>query len=74
METEKIITNEEIIETAEKITEASSGKVLGVAAGIGLATLAGVIVYKYVAKPAIAKFKAKRDGSDIIEGEGEVIL
>lgn len=61
MDTNEIMANEEVVETAEEIVEVSSGKGFRIAAGIGLAVLAGVIAYKYVAKPMIAKFKAQRE-------------
>ena len=72
MEANEIMVNEEVIEnTAEEIVKASSGKVLMVAGGIGLAVLAGVVAYKYVAKPAI---KAKDDWSDVIDAEATEIV
>ncbi len=75
MEANEIMVNEEVIEnTAEEIVKASSGKVLMVAGGIGLAVLAGVVAYKYVAKPAIARFKAKDDWSDVIDAEATEIV
>ena len=61
METNEIMNNEEIIETTEEIVEAGSGKGIKIAAGIGLAALGGLIAYKYIGKPVIAKIKAKRE-------------
>lgn len=61
METNEIMNNEEVMETAtEEIVKASSGKGFKVAAGIGLAVLAGVVIYRYVGKPMIAKSKLRR--------------
>ena len=61
METNEIMNNEEVMETAtEEIVKASSGKGFKVAAGIGLAVLAGVVIYRYVCKPMIAKIKAQK--------------
>ena len=61
MENNEILTNEEVMETTEEIGNASSGKGVKVAAGIGLAVLAGVVAYKYIGKPLLAKLKAKKE-------------
>ena len=61
MENNEILTNEEVMETTEEIVNASSGKGFKVAAGIGLAVLAGVVAYKYIGKPLLAKIKAKKE-------------
>lgn len=63
METNEIMTtNEEVIdEVTEEIATADSGKTLNVIAGIGLAVLGGVLVYKYAIKPIVAKIKAKKE-------------
>ena len=61
MENNEILTNEEVMETTEEIVNASSGKGIKVAAGIGLAVLAGVVAYKYIGKPLLAKLKAKKE-------------
>ena len=61
MENNEILTNEEVMETTEEIVNASSGKCFKVAAGIDLAVLAGVVAYKYIGKPLLAKIKAKKE-------------
>ena len=61
MENNEILTNEEAMETTEEIVNASSGKGFKVAAGICLAVLAGVVAYKYIGKPLLAKIKAKKE-------------
>ena len=61
MENNEILTNEEVMETTVEIVNASSGKGFKVAAGIGLAVLAGVVAYKYIGKPLLAKIKAKKE-------------
>lgn len=61
METNEIMTNEEVVDTTEEIVKTSSGSCLKEVAGIGLVVVAGVIAYKYIAKPMIAKAKAKKD-------------
>ena len=61
MENNEILTNEEVMVTTEEIVNASSGKGFKVAAGIGLAVLAGVVAYKYIGKPLLAKIKAKKE-------------
>lgn len=70
METNEIMNNEEVMETAtEEIVKASSGKGFEVVAGvIGLAVLAGVVIYRYVGKPMIAKIKAQKE-QQIIDAE-----
>ena len=63
METNEIMVNEEVNETTEEIANTTSEKGFNIAAGIGLAgliALAGYGVYK-VAKPIVAKIKAKKD-------------
>lgn len=71
METNEIMNNEEVMETTtEEIDKASSGKEFKVAAGVGLAVLAGVVIYKYVGKPMIAKIKARKE-QQIIDAEWE---
>lgn len=67
MDTNKIMTDEEVIETTVEITEAGTGKSFKVAAGIGLAVITGMIVYKYVAKPLMAKIKAQKEPQEICE-------
>lgn len=70
METNEIMNNEEVIETtAEEVTKVSSGKGFKVAAGVGLAVLVGVIAYKYVGKPMIAKIKAKKEETMVMDEE-----
>jgi hypothetical protein len=61
MENNEILTNEEVMKTTEEIVNASSGKGFKVAAGIGLAVLSGVVAYKYIGKPLLAKIKAKKE-------------
>ena len=59
METNEIMNNEEVMEaTTEEVVKASSG----------LAVLAGVVIYKYVGKPMIAKIKAQKE-QRIIDAE-----
>ena len=67
METNEIMNNEEVMETAtEEIVKASSGK--GVKVAAGLAVLAGVVIYRYVGKSMIAKIKAQKE-QQIIDAE-----
>lgn len=61
METMEIMNNEEVIETTEEIVNASSGKGFKVAAGVGLTVFGGVVAYKYVVKPIMAKIKARKE-------------
>lgn len=65
---EEIMVNELIEETADKITTTrSSGKGFKVAAGVGLTVLVGVVAYKYVIKPVVAKIKAQKEQIEVIE-------
>lgn len=69
MENNEIMNNEEVMETAtEEIDKASSDTGFSVTAGIGLAILAGAVIYRYVGKPIIAKIKAHKE-QQIIDAE-----
>jgi len=61
MDTNEVITNDEVIEATEEIATASLSKGAKIGVGVGLAVLIGGIAYKYVAKPMIAKIKAKKE-------------
>lgn len=67
MENNEIMTNEEVMEATEEIATAGVGKGFKVAIGVGLTAVGGVIAYKYVVKPLIAKIKAKKAQSEIDE-------
>lgn len=67
MDTNEIMTNDEVILVTEEIATAGSGKGFKIAAGIGLAVLAGGIAYKYIAKPLVAKIKDKKNRQDITD-------
>lgn len=63
----EIMVNEEVIEnTTEEIAEATSGKGWLIAAGIGVAALVGVGIYK-IAKKVKANIKAKKEEEAMIE-------
>ncbi len=68
MEANEIMNNEEVMETvveeaanAIEKAEAKTCKSLKTAVGIGAVILAGFVIYKYVAKPALSKLKEKHD-------------
>ncbi len=66
METNEIMNNEEVMETAtDEITKASSGKGVMIVAGIGLTVLVGMAIYKYVGKPMLVKMKAQKEQTTI---------
>ena len=65
------VMNEESEETTEVVTEESSGKGLAVAIGIGVTALVGGLVYRFVAKPLIAKYKARKEQKKYSEVESE---
>ncbi len=59
----EILTNENVVETAEEVIEkVDSCKGIKIAAGVGGAVILGVIAYKFIVKPMIAKVKTKKDG------------
>lgn len=61
METNNIMNNEEVMEVAEEIVTGGTGNGLKIAAGAGVAVVAGVLAYKYIAKPLAAKIKSKKE-------------
>ncbi|MBQ8135451.1 MAG: hypothetical protein IJ192_13785 [Clostridia bacterium] len=63
MDTNEIMTNEEVAGavTEEIIVAKNSCKGIKVAAGIGIAVVCGLFVYKYMAKPMIAKLKSRNE-------------
>lgn len=56
---QEIIMNDEVIEAAEEIATAETGKGLKIAGGVALATLVGFIAYK-AGKKLVAMIKAKK--------------
>lgn len=74
MEANEIFTETEVMDVitddgvVEEVSEKITGSGLKIAAGVGIGVIAGVILYKYVAVPLIAKIKerkqAKHDESD----------
>lgn len=65
----EIMINEEVVEEAAEVVGFDPKKGL-IAAGIGVAAIVGVIVYKKVVKPLIAKKKALKEQA-AIEAEFE---
>lgn len=74
METNEVMANEEVIETAtEEIVKAGSGCCFKVAAGFGLGILAGMAICK-LAKPIVTRIKAwKKTNETIIDVEAEEV-
>ena len=61
----EILTNENVVETAEEVIEkVDSCKGIKIAAGVGGAVILGVIAYKFIVKPIIAKVKAEKEMVD----------
>ena len=61
----EILTNENVVETAEEVVETvNSCKGMKIAAGVGGAVILGVIAYKFIVKPIIAKVKAEKEMVD----------
>ena len=74
MNKNEIISNE-VVEATEKIVDnagLSSG--VKIAAGIGFSVVVGAVVYKYVAKPVIAKIKTKIEQRKTSAEEETIIL
>lgn len=67
------IMNNEVIETTEEIAYASSGKGFKVVAGIGLVVVAGVLAYKYFARPFLEKLRARKQQNVIELTEVEAV-
>lgn len=65
MEENNIMENEnenmELLDVTEETETNESGSAMKVAVGLGLATLVGGVLYKFVAKPLITKLKAKKE-------------
>lgn len=61
METNEVMFNEEVMESATEIVNGGSGKGFKIAAGIGIAAAVGGLAYKFIAKQIIAKCKANKD-------------
>lgn len=57
METNDILTNEEVITTTEQIEKSNSGNGFMIAAGVGLTMLVGGLLYKYAVIPTMTKIK-----------------
>lgn len=67
MDAKEIMANEEVMEVTEDIVKTGTGKGFKVAAGVGAVMLIGGLAYKFVIKPAIAKFKTKNEQEDYVE-------
>ena len=62
MNENEIKTIEEVVPSTEEITTVTSENGVGVGMAIGAAiVLVGVAAYKYIAKPLVAKIKAKKE-------------
>lgn len=62
MNENEIKTIEEVVPSTEEITTATSENGVGVGMAIGAAiVLVGAAAYKYIAKPLVAKIKAKKE-------------
>ena len=61
----EILTNENVVDTAEEVIEkVDSCKGIKIAAGVGGAVILGAIAYKFIVKPIIAKVKAEKEMVD----------
>jgi hypothetical protein len=79
MEENNVMNNEEVIETTtEEIVKASSSNGLKTATTIGLAMIAGALVYRFVVAPGMTKvkiWKANRKQSNevVSDYDGEYV-
>lgn len=79
METNEILNNDEIVEEAtEQAVKAASGKGMKTVVGFGIGVLAGILIYRYIAKPIANTFRAKKnqlqmeeDFDDFSDGEDQ---
>lgn len=67
----EIMVNEVTENVAEEVvsTTSKSGKAAAVIAGVGIAALAGGVIYKKVIKPIVAKIKANKEKKMELEKE-----
>lgn len=76
MDTNEIMKNEEVTEAvetvAEEITNKGSGKFKTAAIG-GLTVLIGGLAVQYIAIPTIAKIRARKKNSDVIDAESHIV-
>lgn len=75
MEANEMILDEvEVVEdVVETTTDKISGSGLKIAAGVGVGMIAGVLIYKYVAVPVIAKMKARKE-TTVVENDAAIII
>lgn len=66
---DEMIMNEEVIEVVEELAPAKAGIGGKVLAGVGLTVLACGAAYKFVVKPLVAKYKAKKDKQTVITAD-----
>ena len=69
MDTKEIMVNDEVLEATEEIATTGSSKGLKIAGIVGLSVLGGIVIYKYVIKPTMAIFRAKKE----LECESNVV-
>lgn len=67
METNEIMTNEEVMETTEEIVKVSSANGFKKAAVFGLVFIAGYVAGKYIIDPTVARIKALKQSKQMVE-------
>ncbi len=67
METNEIMTNEEVMETTEEIAKVSSANGFKKAAIFGLVFIAGYVAGKYIIDPTVARIKARKQNKQMVE-------
>lgn len=73
-----VIVNEEVVENVtenvvEEVATTNSGKAAKIAVTLGVVTLGGVLLYKKVIKPVVAKIKAKKEACKVTETETDEV-
>lgn len=61
--TNEILVNEDTVDVVEEIVKSDSKKMLGLGI-IGGVVITGLLAYRFIAKPLIAKAKAKKEDQD----------
>ena len=73
MENTEIMNNDVIEATEEVIENTGMSKGIKIAAGVGLSVVVGYVLYKYVAKPVVAKIKARINQKKMAAEENTII-
>ena len=73
MENNEIMNNEVVGNIEEVVENTGLSKGAKIIAGIGLGTVVGLVAYKYVGKPVVAKIKARIKQKKMAAEENTII-